>query len=89
MNAGETPLMLAARTGQVHAVTVLLDAGADRNATETWNGQSALMWAAAEGHVPVVQTLIDHGADIHARSNSGATPLLFAARKGSMDAVRA
>ncbi len=89
VNAGETPLMLAVRSGEVDAVKVLLDVGANINETETWNGQSALMWAAVEGHVPVVQMLIDHGADIHARSNSGATPLLFAARTGSMDVVGA
>jgi ankyrin repeat protein len=47
------------------------------------------MWAAAEGHAPVAQVLIDHGADIHARSNSGAAPLLFAVRRGNVDAVRA
>ena len=67
----------------------LVDAGADVNARETWNGQTALMWAGAEGHVPVVETLIELGADIRAHSNSGATPLLFAARKGSLGAVRA
>ena len=89
VNAGETPLMLAARTGQADAVAVLADAGADVNAQETWNGQSALMWAGAEGHVQVVESLIDLGADIRARSNSGATPFLFAVRKGSIGAVRA
>ena len=89
VNAGETPLMLAARAGRTDAVNVLADAGADVDARETWNGQSALMWAGAEGHVPVVETLIARGADIRARSNSGATPLLFAVRKGSIGAVRA
>ena len=49
-NAGETPLMLAARAGNADAVKVLLIAGAQVNAQETWNGQTALMWAAAEGH---------------------------------------
>ena len=89
VNAGETPLMLAARSGQVEAVTTLLDVETRVNAKETWNGQSALMWATAEGHVSVVRALIAHGADIHARSNSGATALLFAARKGSPGSVRA
>ena len=89
VNAGETPLMRAARAGQVDAVRVLADAGADIDAQENWNGQSALMWAGAEGHVPVVETLIALGADIRARSNSGATPLLFAVRQGSIGAVRA
>src|SRR6266508_704861 len=75
---GETPLMLAARTGNAEAATALLRAGAAIDAKETWNGQTALMWAAAAGHAAVVQALIDHRADIHARSNSGATALLFA-----------
>ena len=89
VNAGETPLMHAARSGQVEAVRALARAGADVDAQESWNGQSALMWAAAEGHVPVVDLLIAAGADIHAPSNSGANPLLFAVRKGSLGAVRA
>ena len=66
------------------AVKALLSAGAKVDAKETWNGQTALMWAAAAGHGPVVQVLIDHGADIHARSNAGTTPLLFAVRQGDM-----
>ena len=36
-----------------------------------------------------MQVLIDRGADIHARSNAGTTPLLFAVRRGSMAIVRA
>ncbi len=87
VNAGETPLLAAARSGQVEAVDVLLDAGANVDAQETWNGQSALMWAAAEGHAAVVARLIERGADINVRSNSGASALLFAARKGDMAAV--
>ena len=88
VNASETPLMLAARSGRVDAVKHLLNVGASINATEVWNGQTALMWAAAEGHVPVVETLLDFGADFRVSSNSGTTALLFATRKGSLDAVR-
>ncbi len=36
-----------------------------------------------------MQALIDHRADIRARSNSGATALLFAVRQGDLAAVRA
>ena len=89
VNTGETPLMHAARSGQIAAVRALVEAGADVDAQEGWNGQSALMWASAEGHVPVVEALLAAGADIRARSNSGATPLLFGTRKGSMGAVHA
>ena len=47
---GRTPLMIASRTGNVEAMTVLLDHGADVNAKETLRGTTPLMWAADEGH---------------------------------------
>ena len=51
---GETPLMVAARTGKVDAVRALLAHGANPNTAESWRGQTALMWAAAEGHAAVI-----------------------------------
>ena len=59
----------ASRTGNVEAMKVLLDHGADVNAKETLRGTTALMWAADEAHPPAVQLLIQRGADIEARSN--------------------
>jgi ankyrin repeat protein len=41
---------------------LLLDAGADVNATEEWGGQSALMWAAARGNADMVRFLAARGA---------------------------
>jgi cytohesin len=89
INADETPLMHAARAGNVDAVNMLLLAGAQVNARESWNGQSAIQWAAAEGRGAVVEALIAGGADIRQRSNAGTTPLLFAVRKGDMRSVNA
>lgn len=66
---GETPLMLAARTGNVDAIKVLLGRKANVNAKENLRGTTALMWAAAEGNAAAVKALIDAGADIRARSN--------------------
>ena len=59
--------MAAARSGKVPAVKLLLDAGADVNAKETWGGQSALMWAAAQQQPAMVKFLIAHGANVNAR----------------------
>ena len=81
--------MVAARTGKVDAVNLLLARGADPNAKEGWRGQTALMWAAAEGHAAVIETLVARGADVNARSNGGFTALLFAAREGRIAAVEA
>jgi ankyrin repeat protein len=47
------------------------------------------MWAAAEGNADVVKELIRAGADLHARLDSGFTPLLFAVREGKTQAVKA
>jgi len=66
---GETPLMFAARNGNVEAIRVLLDRRAEVNARETLRGTTALMWAAEQGHAKAVKLLIDHNADIGAASN--------------------
>ena len=66
---GETALMMASRTGNVAAMTVLLDHGADLNAREPLHGTTPLMWAAAEGHPDAIRLLIARGADVSARSN--------------------
>ena len=66
--SGESPLMAAARTGRLQAVSALLAHGADVNATETAHDQTALMWAAANRHAGVVQALIEAGAQVQARS---------------------
>jgi len=60
---------MAARTGTPEAITVLLEAGANVNAKESWGGTTALMWAASEQHAAAVKLLLDHGADVNARSN--------------------
>jgi len=87
-NSTETPLLHAARAGNIDAVNLLIRAGAKVNAREGWNGQTPLAWAAAEGHAAVVQALLDGGADIHERSNAGTTPFIFAVRKGDMATVQ-
>jgi len=65
---GETPLMAAARSGDVATVDALLRAGAYPNAAELERGQTALMWAAAQRHAVVVTRLAEAGADVHTRS---------------------
>ena len=85
---GETVLMTASRTGKVDAVRLLIDAGAQVDATDR-KGQTALMWAADEDHADTIVLLTQSGANIHARLKSGFTPMLFAVRDGRINAVRA
>ncbi len=64
----DTPLMMAARTGDIDTLKFLLDKGADPNVKENARGTTALMWAASGGHSAAVQLLVDRGADVKAGS---------------------
>jgi ankyrin repeat protein/mono/diheme cytochrome c family protein len=88
--AGETPLMMAARTGATATIEALIAKGAEVNTREAVRGQTALMWAASENNAGAIGVLVKAGADIHAKSTSGMfTPLLFAVRGGHLDSTRA
>jgi len=86
--SGETPLMEAARRGNIATVGALLSGGAKPNAQETNGGQSALMWALSERHAAVATELVKRGADVHARTKRGFTPLMFAAQQGDVESAR-
>jgi ankyrin repeat protein len=66
---GETPLMIASRSGNPLVITQLIDKGANVNARGP-RGQTALMWAVSQQHPEVVKVLLARGADIHARSDT-------------------
>ena len=70
LEEGETPLMAAARAGNLEVVKLLAARGADVNAAEHLRGQTALMWAAANERPEVVRTLVELRADINAHSDS-------------------
>ncbi|MBI3050447.1 MAG: ankyrin repeat domain-containing protein [Acidobacteria bacterium] len=59
---GYTPLLFAARAGDLASATLLVAAGADVNDTAPY-GTSALVVAAHSGHGEVAQFLLDKGAD--------------------------
>ncbi len=67
--SGETPLMVAARSGYPDVVSQLLAKDANINAHGT-RGQTALMWAAAQKHPDVVKVLLANHADVNLRSDS-------------------
>jgi uncharacterized protein len=88
LGPGTTPLMRAAKSLDVPAMRVLLDAGADP-ALKNRNSATALMFAAGLGRngfggkseeaaIKAVTLCLDRGADINAVNNNGQTALHLA-----------
>ncbi len=83
-NAGETPLMMAARTSNLVIVKQLLAAGAAAGCSNR-KGVTALHLAAILGNVPLGKALLAAGADIDAKTLEGQTPLMYAVIKGKSE----
>ena len=75
----ESPLIASASLGAGRVAQVLVDAGANLEATSIF-GARALHWAAWTGASATVELLLEHGAEIEKKcSGFGATPLFWAA----------
>jgi ankyrin len=76
-----TPLIYAARAGQLEIVKLLTGKGADIHAT-TSRACTALHCATAHGHEEVVAYLLDHGAQPSLQDRGSNTPLMLAVKNG-------
>jgi ankyrin repeat protein len=83
---GSTPLLFAARVGDVESARILLAAGADANDVLP-NGMSALVEAAHSGHQEVGILLLENGADPNAAA-IGYTALHAAVLRGGLALVK-
>ncbi len=84
---GLTPLLFAARDGDLEGVKMLVAAGANINAT-TGIGETALMLAARNDHTATALYLLDKGADPNI-VEAGHTALHFAVARKNADLVTA
>ena len=84
---GFTPLLFAARSGDLASAELLLAAGADANDTAP-AGTSALVVAAHSGHRALAASLLAAGADPNA-VGAGYTPLHAAILRGDAPLVQA
>ena len=75
---GNSALNYAAREGNIEAVELLLDAGADVNDLSGGDHTSPLLGAAINGHFDLAMRLLERGADPNLASDPGATPLYIA-----------
>ncbi|CAE7191209.1 Ank3, partial [Symbiodinium sp. CCMP2456] len=89
------PLCEAARAGCLSIVRTLLEANADKDATDG-SGETALCKASRNGHLNVARFLLEVGADIDALSEvgreiswrgGGAAPISAASQAGDVDMV--
>lgn len=82
----ETPLMLAAASGQARVVELLLAAGSNVN-TISAKGATALMLAAASGFPQIVRRLIEAGADMHVKDYAEKDAFMYALQNGNLRSV--
>ncbi len=73
----ETAVMVAAAQGNVEALEVLIEAGADLN-KEDRNGESALIKAVRNGHLTITRVLVEAGADLNQTDYTGRSALVHA-----------
>jgi uncharacterized protein len=84
---GRTPLIVAASAGATDGLALLLEAGADPNAS-TDRGWTALMVASRAGASTTVARLVAAGADVNAIDDVGWSALVSAAVNGDLACVR-
>ena len=92
-----TPLLAAAKEGNLDCVKVLLSFKADIEGrgkvlicgedVNTYRTCTPLCVAASYGHVNVMSCLVQNGADVNARADDSCTPLMEASRNGCKDEV--
>jgi len=70
---GQTPIWVAAHSGDTDIVKILGEAGGDVNLKDQ-EGWFPIHAAASEGHVDTVEALIDLGAWLDLENNDGDTP---------------
>jgi len=88
-NTGDTPVILAARAGNLAFVKALLARGADVNAANK-TGATALSSAFNGNRAnEIVKALLAGGANANARANGGTTVLMAATRLGDTESVLA
>jgi ankyrin repeat protein len=79
---GSTPLLFAARSGDLESARLLIARGADAN-DRVADGNTALIVAAHSGHGSLAAYLLDHGADANA-APLGYTALHAAVLRGTL-----
>ncbi|XP_026148512.1 ankyrin repeat and SAM domain-containing protein 6 [Mastacembelus armatus] len=70
---GATPLMMAAVSGQLEVVQLMVEKNADIDKQDGVHGWTALMQATYHGNKDIVKYLLSQGADVNLRAKNGYT----------------
>ncbi len=81
-----SPLVAAARNGNMEIVKLLVDADADVS-YHAKGDETPLMAASLYGHVHIVQYLVENGANVNEQLKGDGTALLVASRAGHLEIV--
>ena len=84
---GETPLMVAALSGKLHAVKWFLEKGATV-ACECNRGWNTLHFAALGGDPDTIDLILTQLPDIESKTGNGETPLIIAVLHGKLQGVK-
>ncbi len=87
---GKMPLHHAARGGHVEAISLLLDAGSEKDVQdETGEGMTPLLLSSSLGRVEAVRFLLESDIDQNRSTTvDGKTPLFMAVQRGHLEVVR-
>ena len=88
-NGGWTPLMIAAKNGDLDIAQLLIKHNADI-ALKNHAGETALHAAACYGQMQLAELLIEHYGDVHVNElrTDGWTPLMIAAKNADLDVAQ-
>ncbi|KAL8883799.1 MAG: hypothetical protein Q9215_008010 [Flavoplaca cf. flavocitrina] len=84
---GQRPLHVAADSGSVSMVSLLLDLGSDIEAKDNW-ARSPLINAAKQNQIEVVSLLLKRGADVSPEDVDGMTALHWSAKNNHLGVLR-
>ena len=82
-----TSLMIACQKGNIEAINVLLNAGADPNISDGKYGSCIQHAVIGGSSKEVLETIIDHGADVNAKNKHNITALMQACKRGDVEII--
>jgi len=84
---GETPLLIASKSGKPHIIKKLISKGASTKIKNN-TGNNALHIASSNGNYKILELLVDLGFDINEPNPHGGTPLILAIKGQHLATVR-